>query len=86
MIYNVPGKKGVYSTYEMTEPDARKLFGNADSETEDAAAAPAAAPESAPSPAPAPAPMPTAKGMFFRTVPSDKNRKFLESTSVPRRL
>jgi hypothetical protein len=28
MIYNVPGKKGVYSTYEVTEDEAKKLFGN----------------------------------------------------------
>jgi hypothetical protein len=27
MIYNVPGKKGVYSTYEIPEADARKMFG-----------------------------------------------------------
>jgi hypothetical protein len=34
MIYNVPGKKGVYSTYEMTELEAKKLFGT-DGETEE---------------------------------------------------
>jgi hypothetical protein len=27
MIYNVPGKKGVYSTYELTEHEAQKIFG-----------------------------------------------------------
>jgi len=27
MIYNVPGKKGVYSTYELSEQDAKKMFG-----------------------------------------------------------
>ena len=27
MIYNVPGKKGVYSTYELSEADAKKMFG-----------------------------------------------------------
>jgi hypothetical protein len=26
-IYNVPGKKGVYSTYEISEQDAKKMFG-----------------------------------------------------------
>jgi len=27
MIYNVPGKKGVYSTYEISEADAKRMFG-----------------------------------------------------------
>jgi hypothetical protein len=27
LIYNVPGKKGVYSTYEISEKDARRIFG-----------------------------------------------------------
>ena len=26
-IYNVPGKKGVYSTYEISEQDAKRMFG-----------------------------------------------------------
>ncbi len=39
MIYNVPGKKGVYSTYEMTPDEAKKMFG-VDVETEEAKAAP----------------------------------------------
>jgi len=30
MIYNVPGKKGVYSTYELTEAEAKKMFGQFD--------------------------------------------------------
>ncbi len=33
MIYNVPGKKGVYSTYELTEAEAKKMFGQIDGET-----------------------------------------------------
>lgn len=41
MIYAVPGKKGVYSTYEMTEQDAKKMFGQTDGEPEDQAASPA---------------------------------------------
>lgn len=47
MIYNVPGKKGVYSTYEIPEADAKKMFGQ-DNEPEDTSnPAP-----SAPSPSP----------------------------------
>jgi hypothetical protein len=34
MIYNVPGKKGVYSTYELSEDDAKKMFGAADVEAD----------------------------------------------------
>jgi hypothetical protein len=30
MIYNVPGKKGVYSTYELSEEDVKALFGKDD--------------------------------------------------------
>ena len=30
MIYNVPGKKGVYSTYELSEHEAKKMFGQLD--------------------------------------------------------
>jgi len=33
MIYNVPGKKGVYSTYELAEADVKKMFGQIDGET-----------------------------------------------------
>jgi hypothetical protein len=51
MIYNVPGKKGIYSTYEMTEQDAKKMFGQFDGETEEAAATPAPATPAAPTPA-----------------------------------
>jgi len=38
MIFNVPGKKGVYSTYEVTEDEAKKLFG-ADSDTDETSSA-----------------------------------------------
>jgi hypothetical protein len=34
MIYNVPGKKGVYSTYELSEAEAKKMFGQ-DGEVEE---------------------------------------------------
>ena len=37
MIYNVPGKKGVYSTYELSEQDAKKMFGQFDESGEEAA-------------------------------------------------
>src|SRR5438046_6413225 len=35
MIYNVPGKKGVYSTYELSEQEAKKMFGQLDGEAEE---------------------------------------------------
>ena len=37
MIYNVPGKKGVYSTYELSEHDAKKMFGQFDEGGEESA-------------------------------------------------
>jgi hypothetical protein len=46
MIYNVPGKKGVYSTYELSEADAKKMFGQFDEVPE----------ESIPAPTPTPTP------------------------------
>jgi hypothetical protein len=76
MIYNVPGKKGVYSTYEMTEQDAKKLFGNVDGEVEDAPSAPVV------ETIPVPPVSPTAPKTMF-----DKNKhRFTASTSLPRRL
>jgi hypothetical protein len=45
MIYNVPGKKGVYSTYELSEADAKKMFGQFDGEVEETASSSAASPE-----------------------------------------
>ena len=36
MIYNVPGKKGVYSTYELTEQEAKKMFGQFDEPADEA--------------------------------------------------
>lgn len=35
VIYNVPGKKGLYSTYDVSEEDAKRMFG-ADSEADEA--------------------------------------------------
>jgi hypothetical protein len=52
MIYNVPGKKGYYSTYELTEQDTKKMFGQVGEETTEEA--PAATPQTAASPSPAP--------------------------------
>jgi hypothetical protein len=75
MIYNVPGKKGVYSTFEMTEQEAKKLFGNVDGETEESTGA--ASPETATPPPTPPAP----KHAF------DKNKlRFSSSTSISRRI
>lgn len=37
VIYNVPGKKGLYSTYELSEEDAKRMFG-ADGDTEESTA------------------------------------------------
>ena len=53
MIYNVPGKKGVYSTYELSEADAKKMFGQMDGET-------AEEPPATPAPAEAKSQHPTA--------------------------
>ena len=44
MIYNVPGKKGVYSTYELTEAEAKKMFGQFDETTEDSSPTPTMVP------------------------------------------
>jgi hypothetical protein len=35
IIYNVPGKKGVYSTYELSEHEAKKMFGQLDEAPEE---------------------------------------------------
>jgi hypothetical protein len=35
IIYSLPGKKGLYSTYELSEQDVRRLFGEFDSEEPD---------------------------------------------------
>jgi hypothetical protein len=79
MIYNVPGKKGVYSTYEMTEQDVKKLFGNVDAENEEPAAAIATvAPTVLATPSsPSPAPDKPRTGLA--------NSKYLNSTA-PRRV
>jgi hypothetical protein len=50
MIYNVPGKKGVYSTYELSEDDAKKMFGANDESDEPSA--PPSPPTAAPPPTP----------------------------------
>jgi hypothetical protein len=44
MIYNVPGRKGVYSTYELTEPEAKKMFGQFDESADEAVANAASSP------------------------------------------
>lgn len=49
MIYNVPGKKGVYSTYEIPEADARRMFGQDGAAEESPASPPAPATPSPPS-------------------------------------
>jgi len=33
-VFNVPGKKGVYSTYELSDQDAKRMFGQTDLEPE----------------------------------------------------
>lgn len=65
MIYNVPGKKGVYSTYEISEQDAKKMFGQ-DRETE----------ETPPPPQPPGPPSPPAGGGMDRL-----KARFLEGTA-----
>jgi hypothetical protein len=74
MIYNVPGKKGVYSTFELSEQDAKRMFGQSDSE-----------PEDAPAPVPAtPAPEPATPAPSVR--PKSINQRFLSSTAPARRM
>jgi hypothetical protein len=34
LIYSLPSKKGIYSTYELSEQDVKRLFGQLDSEPE----------------------------------------------------
>lgn len=73
MIYNVPGKKGVYSTYEVTEEEAKKLFGN-DGEVDE----PASVQPEATSASTAPAPK---QGMFVRKTAAVTS-KYLNSTTI----
>jgi hypothetical protein len=54
MIYNVPGKKGVYSTFEMTEQDAKKTFGVDGDPDETGPSTPTTEPAASTEPAPAP--------------------------------
>jgi Fe2+ or Zn2+ uptake regulation protein len=44
MIYNVPGKKGVYSTYELSEQEVKKMFGQFDEAAEETSPAPVTSP------------------------------------------
>lgn len=55
VIYRVPGKNGVYSTYELSPQEAKNMFG----QTDDGEEASPAAPSTPPAPAPAPAAPPT---------------------------
>ncbi len=76
MIYNVPGKKGVYSTYELTEQEAKKLFGiDADSEEKEAATQPTPSENATIAPQPPKPQLPRAGG--FQARP-----KFSSSTST----
>jgi hypothetical protein len=83
MIYNVPGKKGVYSTYEISEQDAKKMFGqDGDGGGEE--------PPTAPGPNP-PAPTPSAKATSApapRQFPTSKIKAELLGTtgSLTRRI
>ena len=74
MIYNVPGKKGVYSTYEMSEQEAKKMFGNVDAESEEVA--------TTESPAPTPTP---ATAHPSGTAKSKYSKIFMDSTAPARR-
>jgi hypothetical protein len=49
-IYNVPGKKGVYSTYEISEQDAKRMFGQIDGDADEIPPPAAPTPPSGPSP------------------------------------
>ncbi len=73
MIYNVPGKKGVYSTYELSEAEAKKMFGQFDGEVVEETASQVSV--SAPSPAPPPTP---------KSATGDRLKaQFLSSASPP---
>jgi hypothetical protein len=75
MIYNVPGKKGIYSTYELSEADAKKMFGQFDGETAEEASS-----ASAPTPSP-----PPAAPSVSRTEILGSRRRLLDSTAGIRR-
>jgi hypothetical protein len=70
MIYNVPGKKGVYSTYELSAQEAKSMFGQSDGESDEPAApAPTTTQASAPTPTqttPQPRPAQASSGDKFR--------------------
>ncbi len=81
MIYNVPGKKGVYSSYEMTDQEAKKLFG-VDGEPEEPTSAASAPASSAPD---AQAQKPQQKTMFSKLSES-KYASGTSATTISRRL
>lgn len=83
MIYNVPSKKGIYSTYEVTEDEAKKLFGDSDGE-DGAPTAPSEA--AAPVPTPTTPSTPAPKTPPVQPKPSFNKFKFGNSTSIPRRV
>lgn len=71
MIYNVPGKKGVYSTYELTEGEAKKMFGQYEGEPSE---------ETPPSAAPVPTSEQTPARPIIRLGSS---RRLLSSAASP---
>jgi hypothetical protein len=77
-IYNVPGKKGVYSTYELSEADAKRMFGGDKPESDPAPAATPEAPPSAPAPSPSPEPRLPRAG---RSMPMMRDLK--RTTALP---
>ncbi len=73
MIFNVPGKKGIYSTYELTEADAKKMFGQFDESSQ----------EPGPSPAtPAPSQTPTGQQGGLTQTERDRMKTKLMSSAA----
>lgn len=75
MIFNVPGRKGLYSTYEVTEDEAKRLLG-ADFEQDDGSASSPNDPEAKPEPV----------TPSVQIKPSLVGKRFLGGTTIPRRL
>lgn len=78
MIYNVPGKKGVYSTYELSEVEAKKMFGQFDGEAgEEASSASGTSP-----PGPSGAPATRTETPAASPERTALRRRFLEGTAI----
>lgn len=75
MIYNVPGKKGVYSTFELSEAEAKKMFGQFDGEAPEESPTTTSPPAALPPPPAAPTELKAESGA------ERFKRKFMNSTT-----